>query len=198
MTTRVRVLDFVGIAWTSLRVVGVQSPRGAGSSVTKVRASSHQMRRPTPPPSARRERTLGGGCGGGICTVTVRCVVRRNSAQRGLNRPRGEMSLPDAVCCLTGFTRQVRFGACLEDGQGDWVGNVEAYPLPVSAHVDDGDSVDPSRTVDTHLVAGAVAGDRGSQRRIQRDPLTGDVCLSWHNDGVLGVAEIIPHHDSRA
>ena len=117
MTTSVRVLDFVGIAWTSLRVVGVQSPRGAGSSVTKVRASSHQMRRPTPPASARRERTLGGGCGGGICTVTVRCVVRRNSAQCGLNRPRGEMSLPDAVCCLAGFTRQVRFGPSLRYGQ---------------------------------------------------------------------------------
>jgi len=94
--------------------------------------------------------------------------------------------------------RQVLFGASLQYGQGDCVGNVEAYPPPVSAHVDDGDSVDPSRTVDTHLVAGAVAGDRGSQRRVQRDPLTGDVCLSWHNDGVLGVPEIIPHHDSRA
>jgi len=54
------------------------------------------------------------------------------------------------------------------------------------------------RNVTADQFAGAVAGDRGSQRRIQRDPLTGDVCLSWHNDGVLGVAEIIPHHDSRA
>src|SRR5580704_18337372 len=71
------------------------------------------------------------------------------------------------------------------------VGNVEMYPPLLSAHVDDGDSADPSRTVDTHLVAGAVPGDRGSQGRVQRDPLTGDVCLSWHNDGVLGVPEII-------
>jgi hypothetical protein len=86
----------------------------------------------------------------------------------------------------------------IADWQAFDTGEFQAYPSPVSAHVDDGDSVDPSRTVDTHLVAGAVAGDCGSQRRIQRDPLTGDVCLSWHNDGVLGVAEIIPHHDSRA
>src|ERR1700688_1126298 len=56
-----------------------------------------------------------------------------------------------------------------------WVGDVEAYPPPVSAHVDDGDSVDPSRTVDTHLVAGSVTGDRGSQGRVERDPLAGDV-----------------------
>ncbi|MGA8634525.1 MAG: hypothetical protein WB805_06685 [Candidatus Dormiibacterota bacterium] len=43
-----------------------------------------------------------------------------------------------------------------------------------------------------------MAGDRGSQGRIQGDPLTGDVCLSRHHDGVLGLAEIIPHHDRRA
>src|SRR5665213_2610529 len=69
MTTRARVLDFVGIAWTSLRIVGAQSLRGAGSSVTKVRASPHQMGRPIPFASARRERTLGGGCCGGILSA---------------------------------------------------------------------------------------------------------------------------------
>ena len=51
-------------------------------------------------------------------------------------------------------------------GLGDWISNVEAYPPPVSAHVDDCDSADPSRTVDNDLVASAMAGDRGSQRRI--------------------------------
>jgi hypothetical protein len=53
----------------------------------------------------------------------------------------------------------------MPEGAGPFPGDCgmeHAYPPPVSAHVDDGDSVDPSRTVDNHLVAGAVAGDRGS------------------------------------
>src|SRR5580700_8186629 len=74
----------------------------------------------------------------------------------------------------------------------------EAHPPPASAHADYGDSADPSGTIDTHLVAGAVAGDRGSQRGIERYALPGDICLSRHNDRVLGVSEVIPHNDRRA
>jgi hypothetical protein len=94
--------------------------------------------------------------------LTVSRVVPRNPTRGGLNRPRREMPRPAALSCLAGFTGQVSVGPSLQYGQYDWAGNVEAYPPQVSAHVDDGDSVDPSRTVDTHLVAGAVAGDRGA------------------------------------